>query len=270
MKLGIIGYPLSHTISPAMQTAALEAAGISATYRPIETAPAFVRARLSEVRRDFRGVNVTIPHKEAVIPFLDGLSLEAQAIGAVNTIVVQDGRLIGYNTDGPGLLHSLDQARIEYKGRKVLLLGAGGAARAIAYSLKQAGAQVMISNRSPERAKQLGEAIGVGVVTGALLEAALKTCDLLINTTSVGLKDPQSSPLPEGVLPRHAAVVDIVYNPAETKLLRDAKGAGVQTLGGLPMLVWQGALAFELWTGVKPDVRVMYEAAEKQLAGEQG
>jgi shikimate dehydrogenase len=265
VKLGIIGYPLSHTISPAMQTAALEAAGISATYRVIETAPAFVRARLSEVRREFRGINVTIPHKEAVIPFLDELSSEAEAIGAVNTIVNQEGRLMGYNTDAPGFIQGLEEAGIEYKGRKVLVLGAGGAARAVAYGLKQAGAQVAVSNRTPERAKELSEAIGVGTVTGALLTAALKTCDLLINTTSVGLKDRQSSPLPEGVLPRHAAVVDIVYNPVETKLLRDAKQAGLKTLGGLPMLIWQGALAFELWTGIKPDLPVMYAAAERQL-----
>lgn len=265
MKLGIIGYPLSHTISPAMQAAALEAAGIEATYRAIETAPAFVRARLNEVRREFRGVNVTIPHKQAVIPFLDGLSPEASAIGAVNTVVVQDGRLIGHNTDAPGFVRGLEEAGIEYRGRKALLLGSGGAARAIAYGLKQAGAQVAISNRTPERARELAEAVGVGSVAGSLLEAALKTCDLLINTTSVGLKDPQTSPLPEGVLPRHATVVDIVYNPLETKLLRDAQAAGLNTLGGLPMLIWQGALAFELWTGVRPDVRVMYAAAQKQL-----
>lgn len=249
-----------------MQTAALGAAGLEGSYRAIETAPAFLRARVQEIRRDFRGVNVTIPHKEAVISFLDQLSSEAAAIGAVNTIVNTDGMLVGHNTDGAGFLRGLEEASIEYRGRKSLVLGAGGAAKGIVYALKNAGVQVAVTNRTQGRAKELAESIGVGVVSGALVEAALKTCDLLINATSVGLKDPSASPLPEGILPRHATVIDIVYNPAQTKLLRDANAAGLKTLGGLPMLVWQGALAFELWTGIKPDVKVMYAAAEAQLA----
>lgn len=248
-----------------MQTAALEAAGVEGTYRAMETPPAFLRARMQEVRRECRGVNVTIPHKEAVIPYLDELSTEAQAIGAVNTILNDNGRLIGFNTDAPGFLAGLDEAAISYTNRKALILGAGGAARAIAYALHHEGAQVAIHNRTHDRAEALAEQLNVLSLSTGLLEPAIKSCDLLINTTSVGLKDPSSSPLPAGILPKHGVVVDIVYNPLVTKLLTDAQNAGLKTLGGLPMLVWQGALAFEIWTGRKASLADMYQAARDHL-----
>lgn len=244
-----------------MHEAALRAAGLAGSYRALQTPPAFLRARLQEVRRAFAGVNVTIPHKERVLEYLDELSPEAQAIGAVNTIVCNQGRLIGYNTDAPGFLFGLDEAGIAYRAKKVLILGAGGAARAIAYALKEKAAHVAVYNRTQARAEALCEAMGLRLVTESMLEVAVRSCDLLINTTSVGLKDPSSSPLPPGWLPQVGAVVDIIYNPPTTRLLREAKEAGLVTLGGLPMLVWQGALAFELWTGIKPDVQVMYRAA---------
>ncbi len=249
-----------------MQEAALRSAGLEGSYRLLETPPAFLRARLQEVRRVYAGVNVTIPHKETVLPYLDGLSPEAQAIGAVNTIVREGDRLIGHNTDAPGFISGLDEAGIAYRGRRALILGAGGAARAVAYALKEEGAQVALYNRTPERAKALCQALGLHLVTVESLEIAVRSADLLINTTSVGLKDPSSSPLPPGLLPRAGVVVDIVYNPPITRLLREAQQAGLPTLGGLPMLVWQGALAFELWTGYRADVQAMYAAARAQLA----
>lgn len=248
-----------------MQEAALKAAGLEGSYKALETPPQFLRARLQEVRREYAGVNVTIPHKETVLPYLDELSPEARAIGAVNTVVCDGHRLIGYNTDAMGFISGLDEAGISYRNKKALVLGAGGAARAIAYALKEEGVHVAIYNRTVERARELCETFGLHLVSPPLLEAAVKSCDLLINTTSVGLKDPESSPLPEGLLPREGAVVDIVYIPSNTRLMLDAQRVGLPTLGGLPMLVWQGALAFELWTGVKPDVRVMYEAARAGL-----
>jgi shikimate dehydrogenase len=220
---------------------------------------------MSEVRREYRGVNVTIPHKESVIPHLDELSSEARAIGAVNTVVNDSGKLTGHNTDAPGFLCGLDEAGIPYTGKRVVLLGAGGAAKGIAYALKQEGAQVAVYNRTPERAKELCEAFGLTFLSWGLLEHAIKSCDLLVNTTSVGLQDPQNSPLPAGLLPRGGVVVDIVYNPPVTKLMQDAQKAGLKTLGGLPMLVWQGALAFEMWTNVKADIAVMYRAAREKL-----
>lgn len=249
-----------------MQEAALRAAGLEGSYRALETPPPFLRARLQEIRRDYAGVNVTIPHKESVLAYLDELSPEARAIGAVNTIVCDRQRLIGYNTDAPGFISSLDEAGIPYRNKKALVLGAGGAARAIAYALKEEGAHVAVYNRTLERAQALCKALGLHLVSAPLLDAAVHSCDLLINTTSVGLQDPLSSPLPEGCLPRAGAVVDIIYNPPVTRLMLEAQRAGLPTLGGLPMLVWQGALAFELWTGVKADLRVMYQAAQARLA----
>ncbi len=249
-----------------MQEAALKAAGLEGSYRALETPPPFLRARLQEVRRDYAGVNVTIPHKESVLTYLDELSPEARAIGAVNTVVCDQHRLIGYNTDALGFISGLDEAGISYRNRKALVLGAGGAARAIAYALREEGAHVAVYNRTLERAQELCEAFGLPLVTPPLLDAAVRSCDLLINTTSVGLQDPQSSPLPEGLLPREGAVVDIVYIPSITRLMQEAQKAGLTTLGGLPMLVWQGALAFELWTKVKPDIQVMYEAARTGLS----
>lgn len=248
-----------------MQEAALKAAGIAGSYRLLPTAPEFLRARVQEVRHDFAGVNVTIPHKESVVPYLDELSDEARAIGAVNTIVNRAGLLIGLNTDAPGFLKGLEEGGILYKRKRSLVLGAGGAGRAVAYALKKGGAKVLIHNRTSERAMRLAAELGVGVLSDMALAHAVRTCDLLVNTTSVGLTDPNASPLEAGLLPVHGAVVDIIYHPEVTKLLQDANAAGLQSLGGLPMLVWQGALAFELWTGVKPDVEAMYAAARAAL-----
>ncbi|RIH79172.1 Shikimate dehydrogenase (NADP(+)) [Calidithermus terrae] len=267
MRLGLIGYPLSHTLSPAMHAAALEALGLAGSYAALETPPEALAERMDEVRRAYRGVNVTVPHKEAVMPYLDRLSPEAEAIGAVNTVVNREGRLEGHNTDAPGFLRGLEEAGIEYRGAKALILGAGGAARAIAWALKQAGAQVRIGNRTLERAAQLQREFGLGEVTDneLVLAGMARSSDLIVNTTTVGLKDPAATPLRAEWLPAGGTVVDIVYNPLETRLLREARAAGLRTLGGLPMLVWQGALAFELWTGQRPPVEVMYQAARGKL-----
>lgn len=258
---------MHHTVSPAMQEAALRAAGLSGSYRPLETPPERLEERLQEVRRGYVGVNVTIPHKESVLAWLDALSPEAQAVGAVNTIQVRDGKLIGHNTDAPGFIAALEEAGIAYRGKRALVLGAGGAARAVVYALREGGAWVRVHNRSLERARALCRDLGAQLVAEDDLETAVLGCDLLVNATSVGMKDPHSSPLPEGLLPRSAAVVDIVYNPLQTRLLREAARAGLPTLGGVPMLVWQGALAFELWTGLRPNLQVMYRAALGVLEG---
>lgn len=267
MRLGLIGYPLSHTLSPAMHTAALRAMGLEGSYIALETPDETLAQRVEEVRREYRGVNVTVPHKEAVMPYLDSLSSEARSIGAVNTIVNHTGRLEGHNTDARGFLKGLEEAGIEYRGAKVLILGAGGAARAIAWALKQAGAQVRIANRTLQRAAQLQREFGLGEVTDDewVLAGMARSSDLIVNTTTVGLKDPASTPLRAEWFPEKGTVVDIVYDPLETRLLREARAAGLKTLDGLPMLVWQGALAFELWTGVRPPVGVMYQAARGTL-----
>ncbi|MER3490489.1 MAG: shikimate dehydrogenase [Meiothermus sp.] len=267
IRLGLIGFPLAHSLSPAMHRAALQELGLAGTYELLETPLELLPQRLAEVRQEFRGVNVTVPHKEHVLPFLDDLSPEAAAIGAVNTVVNESGRLVGHNTDAAGFLRGLEEAGIAYRGKRVLILGAGGAARGIAFALKPHAAEIWIQNRTPIRAMALAEEFGLVFVPDFSLEGAVRECDLLINTTSVGLKDPRSSPLPQGLLPQSGVVVDIVYNPPLTKLLQDAQARGLRTLGGLPMLVWQGALAFELWTGQRPEVSGMYRAARDGLGG---
>lgn len=189
---------MHHTVSPAMQEAALRAAGLSGSYRPLETPPERLEERLQEVRRGYVGVNVTIPHKESVLAWLDALSPEAQAVGAVNTIQVRDGKLIGHNTDAPGFIAALEEAGIAYRGKRALVLGAGGAARAVVYALREGGAWVRVHNRSLERARALCRDLGAQLVAEDDLETAVLGCDLLVNATSVGMKDPHSSPCRKG------------------------------------------------------------------------
>ncbi|AEB11874.1 shikimate dehydrogenase [Marinithermus hydrothermalis] len=266
MRLGLIGYPLAHSVSPAMHRAALQAAGLEGIYRLLETPPDELESRVMEVRRGYRGVNVTVPHKVAVLPYLDEVSPEVQAIGAVNTIVNEEGRLVGHNTDAPGFTRALEAAGVTARGLRAVVLGAGGAARAVVYALVQAGARVRVANRTFARAKALAEVFGAEAVPfeGPEFVRAVREADLLVNATSVGLNDPGASPIPEGVWPREA-VVDIVYNPLETRLLREARAAGLVAVDGLGMLVWQGALAFELWTGRQAPVAAMHAAARAAL-----
>jgi shikimate dehydrogenase len=267
MNLGLIGYPLGHSLSPAMHIAALAHWSLVGSYTLLDTPYSELGKRIEEVRGLYRGVNVTIPHKEAVLEYMDQLSPEARAIGAVNTVVSKQGQLIGHNTDAAGFMRSLSEAGVEVKGKRVTLLGAGGAARAIVYALSQAGARVAIHNRSEGRAGRLAKDFGAAMIQGHHeLTQSLRHTDVLVNATSLGLKDPLSSPIDQLNLPGHGVVVDIVYNPLETKLLRDAKAAGLKAIGGLPMLVWQGAHAFKLWTDLDAPIDLMFIAAQQALA----
>jgi shikimate dehydrogenase len=225
---------------------------------------------------NIRGLNVTIPHKIAVIPFLDNIDLLAEKIGAVNTIVNDGGILTGYNTDATGFLQALAERSVEPRGKKVLLLGAGGAARAIGFALADVGAYLVILNRKEEfswaetLARRIGEAynvpVGVGELTRENIAEAITDSDILVNATSVGMTpNANQSPVPDGLLCSNLVVFDAVYNPFETRLLREAKEAGAQTIDGLEMLVWQGALAFQLWTGQAAPVEIMRKAALQVL-----
>jgi len=258
VKLGIIGDPVEHSLSPRMHGAALVALGIEGDYELLPTPVARLAARMEEVRSGYQGVNVTVPHKRAVMEHLDELDNKAAMIGAVNTVVNRGGRLTGYNTDAPGFYWALENAGLT--PGEALVLGAGGAARAIVYELVNRGWLVAVYNRTADKAQELVEQLGGWLVVGKKIEKAVTETPLLINATSVGLGDPDASPLPGGVLPESGAVVDIVYEPRKTKLLRDAEAAGLQTLGGLEMLLGQGVLAFELWTGGPAPVEVMRRA----------
>jgi shikimate dehydrogenase len=276
-QVGLIGWPVEHSISPAMHNAAFEVLGLDWHYSLLPTPPGEVESMLAGLREQgFQGANVTLPHKQAVMPHLDKVDGVAQAIGAVNTIVVQEGRLLGCNTDGDGFLAALRAAGFEPADRRALVLGAGGAARAVVYALAQAGCALTLCNRTVERAGQLvRDMLTIGVrapvspvpAMTSLANLDLGSFDLLVNATSIGMEPRRdASPWPDGLpVPAHWTVFDLVYNPAETRLLARTRAAGATPIGGLGMLIYQGALAFELWTGHPPPVQVMRVAAEQAL-----
>ena len=241
-----------------MMNAALMAVGLSGRYRLLPTPAEALTARLAEVRTGFAGVNVTVPHKRRVLPLLDHLDPVAEAIGAVNTIVNREGRLVGHNTDADGFYWALERDGL--CTGEALVLGAGGAARAVVHVLVTRGWIVGVYNRTLARTQSLVEEVGGWLVVPQKLERVVRRTPLLVNATSVGLDDPQASPLPSGVLPESGSVVDLVYRPLETRLLREARAAGLFTQDGLAMLLGQGVRAFELWTGRSAPVAVMERA----------
>ncbi len=278
LTVGIVGYPLGHSISPVFQQAAFDYYGMDARYLAWETPPDGLAQRIQSLRdTNILGANVTVPHKEAVSSSLDSLSQAASRTGAVNTIVNRPDKsgLEGHNTDVPGFLRALrEDGGFDPRGKRALLLGAGGAARAVAYALSGAGvASLTIANRTVQRAQRLANGLGIGAITQvvAMEHDALAVdngWDLIVNTTTLGMwhnAGESQSPLPAGLIPSHALVYDLVYNPPETPLLREAGRAGARALGGLPMLVYQGAEAFQLWTGKEAPLEVMLEAARRAL-----
>ena len=275
---GIFGYPIGHSISPAMHNAAFKRAGIDAVYEAWPTAPGDLPAGVAVLRNgNYLGANVTVPHKQAVMEHLDEIDDLAARIGAVNTIVNQSGRLLGSNTDALGFINSLQsEAGASAAGLNVVLVGAGGAARAAAYALADAQAATLtIANRTVERAESLSDELGqTGIETAAfgLADAdflsACERADLIVNSTSVGmLHGPAEgrSPIPAEVIQPGCVVYDMVYNPPDTPLLTDAEKAGAKAVGGLPMLVYQGAAAWTRWTGRDAPVEVMFAAAKDAL-----
>lgn len=275
--VGIIGDPVEHSLSPRMHNAAFEHLKLDYVYVPFRVEGGMLGKAIEGVRAlNLKGVNVTIPHKVSVIPLLDWVDETALDIGAVNTIVVEHGELRGYNTDGAGCLEALKEERVEVSGVKVVVLGAGGAARAIAYSLAPLASELVILNRTADKAVALAEELkgkGWNVRGGGLgrevLERELMDAELLVNATSVGMyPNVDESPIPREVLRESLTVFDAVYNPIETKLLRDAKSVGARTIDGVGMLVNQGAISFKLWTGVNPPKEVMRRAVMEGLMGQ--
>jgi shikimate dehydrogenase len=277
--VGLIGHKLSHSISPQFQQAAFDYLRLDIRYDVWETS----KDDLPQVMEGLRdasklGANLTIPHKEAVLPLLDKMDNDARRIRAVNTVVNREGKLIGYNTDASGFIRALrDDGAFSPRNKRVVLLGAGGAARAVGFALVDTGVKsLIILNRGMERGRALAwdlkisdtEVIALSWKDGRTL-IALGECDLLVNCTSVGMKDSSAegkSPLGMGLIPKRALVYDVVYNPMETPLLSAAKKVGARTLGGLPMLVYQGAASFELWTGQSAPIDIMMRAAKRALS----
>ncbi len=277
-RVGIIGYPLGHSVSPAFQQAAFDALGIAARYEAWETPPERLAERVARLREPaMLGANVTVPYKQDVLALLDDIEPLARRIGAVNTIVNAAGRLVGYNTDSAGFLRALqEEGGFDPRERRALLLGAGGAARAVAFALAEAGAKgIAIANRTPGRAEALAREIAsLEVETEVIpwevepIGALLWYCHLVVNCTSIGTAHGPTeglSPLAAGLIPPAILVCDLVYNPLLTPLLKEAQHAGARILGGLPMLIHQGAAAFQLWTGRQPPEDVMLAAARKAL-----
>lgn len=271
--LGVIGHPVEHTSSPAMHNAAIAALGLDYVYTAFHVEPHKVGEALVGMRAlNIAGLNVTVPHKQAVMPHLDEVSEEARVIGAVNTIVHRDGKLSGHNTDAFGFIESLKRdGGMELLPAQVALLGAGGAARAILYALLQRAEveQVLLLNRNLEKAEALASDLDkMGKVeVGALAAAGIGEAGLLINSTSVGMHpNTGESPLVDpSVLHADMLVVDIVYKPVKTKLMQQAEAVGAKNINGLGMLAWQGARAFEIWTGVMPPAEKMVLAALEQF-----
>ncbi len=260
-SLGLIGYPLSHSFSPQLHTAALAAAQLTGSYDlyPINPADSKgLESLINKIRsQEINGLNVTIPHKQTVIPFLDQLSPSAQAIGAVNTLYLKNGQLIGDNTDAAGFMADLEKQLI--KGEKCLVLGAGGSARAVVFALKTAGWRVTVAARRLEQATKLVASFGLAQAL-ELHQATNEHYDLIVNTTPLGMHPYEDGCAWQGDFPAGAFVYDLIYNPAETRLMKLARAAGLKATNGLGMLIEQAALAFELWTNQPADRAAMKRA----------
>jgi shikimate dehydrogenase len=273
---GLIGYPVEHSLSPRLHTAALAAAHLDGDYRLIPIANDEQRAkRLAEVIQQVRsgdldGINVTVPHKQNVIPMVDELSPAAQRIGAVNTIVRKHGRVLGDNTDGRGFMHDLvlQFEGINHSAKNALVFGAGGSARAVVYALVIDGWKVTIYARRQSQAEDVAKHFsnpGQKVqATSNWAGIEKETFDLAVNCTPLGMNpNPGQSPWPDGErFPPELCIYDLVYSPRETRLVWQARASNIRVCNGLGMLVEQAALAFELWTGIIPDRAAMKAAVE--------
>jgi shikimate dehydrogenase len=284
--IGLIGHPLKHSISPDFQQAALDYYKLDMRYEAWEVKAENLESAVNRLRQPQNlGANITVPYKERVIGLIDEVDEFARIIGAVNTVVNRGGKLKGLNTDSTGFLKALrEDAGFEPSEKKVLILGAGGAARAVGFSLvqKKVGALVF-TDLYLEKAKNLADALvkfaadsqakinieAVQLSSANLAKVAVQ-CQLIVNCTTVGMKyspDESLSPLTSDLISEDALVFDLVYNPSQTPLLQIARAAGAMTIGGLPMLVYQGAASFELWTGREAPLDIMLSAARKALAG---
>ncbi|MBI5049645.1 MAG: shikimate dehydrogenase [Nitrospirae bacterium] len=260
--LGIFGFPVEHTLSPLMHNAAFKTLGLDMCYLPFKVSPDDLPDAVNAIKAlNILGVNVTVPHKEKVIPLLDEVDREALFIGAVNTIVNQDGKLKGYNTDGRGFIKSLSEARISISRKNVLIVGTGGASRAISYYMSEKASGLFLYDINTKKAGRLIKDLKKlrrDVSFFDLKSEKFDEMDIIINATPLGLKKEDPLPFDINQLGAGHVVCDLIYR--RTTLLDKASKKGCRTLSGLGMLLWQGVFAFELWTGMKPPVEVMRKA----------
>jgi shikimate dehydrogenase len=281
-RAGVIGHPVAHSKSPAMFEAAFRAAGIDATYEAWDTPEETLEGRINALRgSDFLGANVTIPHKQAVLPLIDGTVEDASKIAAVNTIVHEEGKLVGYNTDVAGFARALrEDAKFEAHGRRTMILGSGGAARAAALALvKERASVIFVVARQPRKIDAMvlqlkgitppGTTITWAYWGDGSYMRSLREADLLVNCTPVGMAGSESegtSPVAAELIQPETTVFDLVYNPHETPLVLGARARGATAVSGLGMLVYQGAESFRLWTGVEADTGAMRDAVKAALS----
>ncbi len=258
---GIFGYPIEHTLSPLMHNSAFDALELDICYVAFRVLPDDLQNAVLAIRSlNLLGVNITVPHKEKVIPLLDRIDKEADFIGAVNTITNSDGALTGYNTDGRGFISSLSEQNISIDGKNICIIGAGGASRAISYYLSEKAAKLSLFDIDIQKAKKLVNDLSEIRNNVYLLDKAehISKPDIIINATPLGLKPDDPLPLNPDRITSDMTVCDLVYK--KTELLRQSEKRGAKTINGSGMLLWQGVLAFELWTGIKPPVDVMRKA----------
>lgn len=269
--LGLLGYPVEHSLSPAMHNAAFKHLGLDCCYLTFPVKPELLKDAVKAVKAlNLAGANVTMPHKENIIPLLDQVDADASFIGAVNTIVNSNGKLMGYNTDGRGFMRSLSEAQISVDRKNVLILGAGGASRAIGFYLAKKASALFIYDIDRKKAgklirdlKKIKGNVSFFSYQRSAISSQLDDIDIIINATPLGLKKGDPLPVDINLLkPRHV-ICDLIYK--NTPLLQKASMKGCRTLNGLGMLLWQGVFAFELWTGKKPPVEVMRKALTKNL-----
>lgn len=272
---GIFGHPVSHSLSPLMHNSAFAALELDCVYLAFDISPEKIGHAADAVRTlGIKGINITIPHKESIIPYLDEISPEAELAGAVNTVKNEDGKLSGYNTDVGGFLRAVEED-LDFKpeGANVFLLGAGGAARAVMSAFCMNGARsIYIANRTYEKTLKLGSEFGkqfknikiepIALDDKEVIKARLSETDILVNSTSAGMEGSETMEVPLESLRKSAVVYDLVYKPRETSLVRQARKLGHGASGGLGMLLYQGALSFEIWTGRDAPVNVMRKAIE--------
>ena len=276
-RVGILGYPLSHSISPTFQQAAFDHLGIDIVYESWTVSPQDLPRKVNELRSHrFLGANVTIPHKVSVLDLLDEVDRVAEMIGSVNTILNREGYLLGYNTDTSGLITSLkDHGNFSLEAKDVLVIGAGGASRAAVFALLNEGvASVVIANRTLEKASNLASELdrdfNVRAIPFCYEELSFNAAEseLIINCSSMGMLNgfaEGETPLTAEQIPLNSLVCDMVYNPTKTPLMKEAEKAGAMTLGGLPMLIYQGAESFNIWTSKEAPIDVMFNSANKAL-----
>ncbi|MBU4560839.1 shikimate dehydrogenase [bacterium] len=273
--VGLIGYPIGHTLSPAMHNRAFEYLDLNYLYLPFPVKESNLKEALRALPAlSVVGVNVTLPYKERVLEYLDEVSEEAELTQAVNTILVKDSRLIGYNTDGKGFVTSLKKgAEFNPRDKKVVIIGAGGASRAVSIGLAKEGVEKItlidiVFNKAQSLASHIAKNISkveVAAVKEEGLGKEVREADILINATPLGMKPDDSLPIDPKLLHPNLLVYDLIYNPSKTKLLSEAERIGAKTLNGIGMLLYQGALAFTIWTGREAPIEVMARALKEEL-----